>query len=77
MILERKQKEKTLTEEDLKRAQDALKSAQLKANPLKKSSKSSKSILALQAQNEKLKEEYIVLQNEHKTDECFIYNLKK
>ena len=33
--------------------------------------------MALQAQNEKLKEEYIVLQTEHRTDEEFIYNLKK
>jgi hypothetical protein len=77
VIFEKKQKEKTLIDEDLKKAQEALKLAQTKANPLKKSFKSSKSIIALQAQNEKLKEEYIVLQTEHKTDEQSIYDLKK
>ena len=76
MIIEKKSKEKQTIEEDIKKSQDHLKILKQKLNPLKKSFGSSKSILALQAQNEKLIEEYSVLENEHTQGESFIKRLK-
>jgi len=61
----------------VRRALEQLKVAKAKNNPLKKSFGSSKSMIALQAQNEKLIEEYSVLRSEHNQDEGFINKLKE
>jgi hypothetical protein len=77
-IIEKKTKERDSAEEDLKKTQDLLKAQKAKMNPLKKSfSSKQKSILALQAQNEKLLEEYSALHSEHKEDELSIFQLKE
>jgi hypothetical protein len=77
LVLQRKSKEKSETEEELLKFQDSLKIAKARANPLKKSFGSNKSILALQAQNEKLMEEYSILKSEHRMDENHINKLKE
>lgn len=56
---------------------EQFKLAKARNNPLKKSFGNSKSMIALQAQNEKLIEEYSVLHSEHKQDEGFINKLKE
>lgn len=64
-------------EEEVRKALDQLKIAKAKNNPLKKSFGTSKNMIALQAQNEKLIEEYSILHSEHKQDEGFIKQLKQ
>ena len=60
------------------KVQEQFKAIKAKSNPLKKSFGSKqKNMLALQAQNEKMIEEYDVLQAEHKEDESFILKLKE
>ena len=72
LVVERKEKEREAAFEELSKAQDQLKVAKAKANPLKKSFGTSRSMMALQAQNEKLVEEYAGLRDEHRQDEEFI-----
>ena len=72
LVVDRKDKEREIVDEELVRTQEQLKLAKAKVNPLKKSFGVSRSMMALQAQNEKLMEEYAGLRDEHKLDEEFI-----
>lgn len=64
-------------EDEVRKALDQLKIAKAKNNPLKKSFGTNKSMIALQAQNEKLIEEYTILHSEHKQDGGYINKLKE
>ena len=69
--------EKQSIDEEITKAEDRLKTLSKTKNPQIKVSGSSKSIQALEQQNDKLVEEYNTMQKENKDIETTIFNLKQ